>query len=210
MYSSKTNSEIRQAPTLQWVNCKVQVCSLANWAMACSHQWHRFGFPKQHVSRKGKNTKVESLGKAGKTLDLGSDEQEERKKNHTATQAKITASFQCQNERHFYKKDIQVQHMVMHSPAALNTQMALSAFRWVNKRVFLHQNSVVTHLAQNIYLFQEHILLHTVRRHSTALCLYSSLDSGISWHLSVCIWNLTVWKETDKRFGHLGLLSAAK
>lgn len=48
--------------------------------MACSYQWHRLRFPKQHVSSKGTKTHVESPGKAGKTMDLGSDEQEERKK----------------------------------------------------------------------------------------------------------------------------------
>lgn len=55
--------------------------------MACSHQWHRLRFPKQHVSIKGKKAQVESLGKAVKTVNVGSDEQEERKKNNTATQA---------------------------------------------------------------------------------------------------------------------------
>lgn len=59
-------------------------------------------------------------------------------KNNMATQAKITVSFQCQNERYCYKKDIQVQHRVMHSLAGVNTQIVLSYYRSVNMTVFLH------------------------------------------------------------------------
>lgn len=159
--------------------------------MACSHQWHRLQFPmllstsKQQrkndtswESREGWENSGSGKWWTGRKEDKRPVGYIYIEKNNTAAQAKITVSFQCQNEMYFYEKDIQVWHTVMHSLAGVNTQVVLSSFRSVNRTVFLHWRSVVTHLAQIIYFLPR---------------AYSSSYRENTFHSTGSLWQPLFW-----------------